>query len=253
MTLPEGLEYRPDGPIHAELRIGAEAVVFSIGAAEVTGAPAELDRELEERLLGMIAHERGEFAEAERYYRDSLAISEELGNRAGIADTFHQLGSIAEERKKYAEAEELYRKSLAISEELGNRASIASSLHQLGLIAEERKKYAEAEELYRNSLAIKEELGNRHGIAVTISQLGILRTKLDQPAQGVLYNLQALTLRLEMGASLTTDLYWLIQQRNLLGDDDFERVLRTRLSDSDTEAIMRVTHQQTDPPEADET
>jgi tetratricopeptide (TPR) repeat protein len=59
---PQGLEYRPDGPIHAELRVGAGAVVFSTEGAEVSGAPlgadggraaAELDRRLAERVRAL--------------------------------------------------------------------------------------------------------------------------------------------------------------------------------------------------------
>jgi tetratricopeptide (TPR) repeat protein len=49
---PQGLEYRPDGPIHAELRVGTESVAFSVEGAEVAGAPVDErpDRELDERL-----------------------------------------------------------------------------------------------------------------------------------------------------------------------------------------------------------
>ncbi|MEU6378561.1 tetratricopeptide repeat protein [Streptomyces sp. NPDC046909] len=48
---PEGLRYRPDGPLHAELRIGTDAVVFSTGGAEVTeDGPDPAARQLDERL-----------------------------------------------------------------------------------------------------------------------------------------------------------------------------------------------------------
>ncbi|MBT2417276.1 TIR domain-containing protein [Streptomyces sp. ISL-22] len=53
VALPPGLQYRPDGPVHAELRVGPESVVFSTEGTEVTGTPAELDRELEERLWAL--------------------------------------------------------------------------------------------------------------------------------------------------------------------------------------------------------
>jgi Tetratricopeptide repeat len=42
--------------------------------------------------LGMIAQLRGNYAQAEQRYQASLAIVEELGDRAGIASTTSQLG-----------------------------------------------------------------------------------------------------------------------------------------------------------------
>ncbi len=42
--------------------------------------------------LGIIAHERRDFAQAEKWYRKSLAISEKLGDEPGAASSYHQLG-----------------------------------------------------------------------------------------------------------------------------------------------------------------
>nr|MDQ3989659.1 tetratricopeptide repeat protein [Actinomycetota bacterium] len=51
--------------------------------------------------LGMIANLRGDYDGAERRYQDSLAIKEEIGDRAGVARSFHQLGMIAQARGDY--------------------------------------------------------------------------------------------------------------------------------------------------------
>ncbi|MEU6272709.1 tetratricopeptide repeat protein [Streptomyces populi] len=45
--------YRPDGPTYAELRIGAEFVVFSTMDREVSCAPQGVDRDLEQKLWGL--------------------------------------------------------------------------------------------------------------------------------------------------------------------------------------------------------
>jgi hypothetical protein len=52
--------------------------------------------------------------------RKSLAIDEELGNRPGMAGTYHQLGVTAQQRGRLGEADDWYRKALAIEEELGD-------------------------------------------------------------------------------------------------------------------------------------
>jgi len=126
------------------------------------------------RRLGVLAQARGDYGEAERFYRQSLAIDEELGNRAGIANIYHQLGLLAHDRGDHGEAERLYRQALAIAEELGDRSGVSVICHQLGVLAQARGDYGEAERLYRQSLAIDEGLGDRSGVAVSYQQLGRL-------------------------------------------------------------------------------
>jgi len=48
--------------------------------------------------LGMTAQARGRLEEADDWYRRSLTINEELGNRPGMALTYAQLGLLAEAR-----------------------------------------------------------------------------------------------------------------------------------------------------------
>ncbi|MGA6220906.1 KGGVGR-motif variant AAA ATPase, partial [Streptomyces umbrinus] len=124
------------------------------------------------RQLGLIAQLRGEYGLAEERYRASLSISEELGDRSGLATSYHQLGMIAQLRSEREQAEEHYRVALSISEELGDRAGIAGICHQLGMIAQLRGEYGLAEERYRASLSISEELGDRSGLATSYHQLG---------------------------------------------------------------------------------
>ncbi|MFG2343702.1 tetratricopeptide repeat protein, partial [Streptomyces phaeochromogenes] len=165
-----------------------------------------------------------------------------------IATSYHQLGTIAQERGDYRQAEEHYRASLTILEELGNRSGIATSYHQLGTIAQERGDYRQAEEHYRASLTIKEELGNRSGIAASYGQLGVLRTTQQRPSEGVPYTLRALELQLEIGSPPDTALYWLSQQRTLIGDDAFRSIIDNLLPDDAVTEVMNATQPQAEPP-----
>jgi tetratricopeptide (TPR) repeat protein len=133
--------------------------------------------------LGIMAQRRGRLDEAEDWYRKSLAIEEELGNRPGMADTYHQLGNSAFLRGRLDEAEDWYRKSLAIEEELGNRPGMVGSYHQLGMAAQEGGRLDEAEDWYGQAIAVEEELGDRPKMASTYHQLGntaLLRGRLDE-------------------------------------------------------------------------
>jgi tetratricopeptide (TPR) repeat protein len=122
--------------------------------------------------LGRVAGQRGDYDAALDWYRKSLAIAEQLGDRRGMAASYHQLGRVAENRGDYDAALDWYRKSLAIAEQLGARQGMAASYHQLGRVAEQRGDYDTALDWYRKSLAIEEQLGNRQGMANSYGQLG---------------------------------------------------------------------------------
>ncbi|MEU9893338.1 tetratricopeptide repeat protein [Streptomyces phaeochromogenes] len=133
--------------------------------------------------LGMVAQQRGRLDEAEDWYRQSLTINEDLGDRPGMAITYHQLGRVAEERGRLDEAGDWYRQSLTIEKDLGNRPGMASAYGQLGRVAQQRGRLDEAEDWYRRSLTINEDLGNRPGMAMTYHQLGMIaqqRGRLDE-------------------------------------------------------------------------
>jgi tetratricopeptide (TPR) repeat protein len=149
--------------------------------------------------LGIVSQHQGDYEEALTWYRKSLEIKEELGNRAGMANSYGQLGIVSQEKGDYEEALTWYRKSLEIFEELGNRAGMANSYHNLGIVSQDQGDYEEALTWYRKSLEIEEELGNRAGMASTISQMGILFTEKGSPEQGILLNLKSLMVRSEIG------------------------------------------------------
>jgi tetratricopeptide (TPR) repeat protein len=177
--------------------------------------------------LGNLAYRRGEHTEAERLYRQSLAIFERLGDQAGMAGSYHQLGRLAQDRGDPAEAERLYRQSLAIFERLGDQAGMASSYHQLGMLAQDRGDPAEAERLYRQSLAINERLGNQAGMATSLSQLGNLFVEREEPEAAVGLQAQAFAIRLRLGApEAGRNIRELVRLRSRLGEHVFRAQAR---------------------------
>jgi tetratricopeptide (TPR) repeat protein len=121
----------------------------------------------------VLHHLQGEYPQARQRYEESLAIERELGNRAGIASSLHQLGVLHHLQGEYPQARQRYEESLAVERELGNRAGIASSLHQLGRLAEEAGEYAQAVGLVGQAFAILTEIGspNRHTAGRTLARL----------------------------------------------------------------------------------
>lgn len=117
---------------------------------------------------------RGELAEAERLYNESLEIKKRLGDEIGIAISLHELARLAEEHGRREEARVLYNESLEIEQRLGYQPGIAKSLHHLALLAHDDADFDEAHRLYSESLEIEETLGNQGGIASSLIQLGSL-------------------------------------------------------------------------------
>jgi len=68
----------------------------------------------------MIYQERGDYASALQQYEQSLKIKEELGDRAGVAQSLHQVGMICQIQNKHAEAFENYMAALAIFAQIGS-------------------------------------------------------------------------------------------------------------------------------------
>ncbi len=79
----------------------------------------------------MVAQERGSYDKALGWYRKSLAIFEELGNRAGMASTISQLGVLATKRGAPEDAVPLNLRSLALRLEIG-APEARIDLHWLG-------------------------------------------------------------------------------------------------------------------------
>ncbi len=125
--------------------------------------------------LGIIQQLQGNYREAEKYYRESLELAKDLGDKQGIASSLHNLGIIQQLQGNYREAEKYYRESLERAKDLGDKQVIASSLHQLGIIQQLQGNYREAEKYYRESLELKKDLGDKQGIARSLHQLGIIQ------------------------------------------------------------------------------
>jgi tetratricopeptide (TPR) repeat protein len=135
--------------------------------------------------LGRVAGEHRDWAEAERCYRESLAIEEQLGNAAGAAMTCNTLGNVARGADRPVEAEGWYMRGLELIGQadpggvenariLNNFANLLVNQVQAGRAATTR--LTEAKRYAEQSLAIKETLDASSEIWTT---LGILARTAD--------------------------------------------------------------------------
>lgn len=82
--------------------------------------------------LGNIARLRQQFEPALHYYRQSLRLSEKLGEPRGNAATIHKLAYTQEALNDFDAAQALYRKSIGIKRKLDDQRGLAFTLNNMG-------------------------------------------------------------------------------------------------------------------------
>lgn len=128
--------------------------------------------------LGSLAWSRGDYAQAQTLYEQSLELSQALDNQAGVAEALNHLSSVAWRQSQYDRAQALAEESLSIFRELGHQQGIARLLNRLGNVLYERDpihntaNLATVQQLYEESLALFQELGNRFYIGEVLISLG---------------------------------------------------------------------------------
>ena len=130
------------------------------------------EKELILRMLGEVALAQGQRSVAEEQFRRSLAISREIGNLHGVAETLRGLAGVASSFGEFAEAQQLAGESLAISRRIGQPIQIARTLISLSWPINCLGGYREAEEYVQESLVICQEIDDRLGIEEGFSFLG---------------------------------------------------------------------------------
>ncbi len=116
---------------------------------------------------------QGDYASSIDYYKQSLSIEEEIGNRKGIAISLSSIGNIYSRQGKYTKAIDYYTRSLTIKEEIGDKRGTAMVLNNIGIIYYELGDFAKAIDYFTSSLFIKEEIGDKRSIANSLINIGI--------------------------------------------------------------------------------
>jgi len=142
----------------------------------LAGVPDEGPKARSHRLYkeSLLVTGQGRLAEAAALLRETIQISNEIGNRKGRAASLHQLAIIECCQGNHGEAQILLRESLQIKDEIGDRPGRGASVLQLAIIEHSQGNYSEARALLCESLQIADEMGDRRGRAASLHQLAII-------------------------------------------------------------------------------
>jgi predicted ATPase/class 3 adenylate cyclase len=168
--------------------------------------------------LGIIARHNGDLAGAATRYRESLALTRELGDQRGTANVLTNLGYVASLQGDLAGAAALYTDSLALARERDDRDQMALCLNNLGVTARKRGDVAQAEALLREALALYWEQGNPSRCAMVLESLAETSAVVGQGKRAARLLGAAAALREPIGALLS-----LPQQAKLAQEMDTAR------------------------------
>jgi serine phosphatase RsbU (regulator of sigma subunit)/Tfp pilus assembly protein PilF len=124
--------------------------------------------------VGSIYLYLGNYEQTIDYYTKSLAVREEIGDDKGIANSLNNMGGIYHIQGDYEIAIDYYKQSLKIRKLIEDKKGMASSLNNIGLVYSDLGDNKEAINYYERSLEIKEELEDKKGIAISLNNIGLI-------------------------------------------------------------------------------
>lgn len=192
--------WRDRGRVAAGLRYLPWGVAAAANRARATGAREDRLREADLALSsGEMLRTAGKLEEAERVFKQNLALRQELGDGRGAGLALIHLGELAQARDEIAVAEIHFDQALIALRSTGAGREAAICLAWLGRIALGQNRLDAAAQAYAEALLLDEEVGDRPGTAQDLSTLGQIALRQGQYGEAERYLQQALALRRELG------------------------------------------------------
>jgi tetratricopeptide (TPR) repeat protein len=150
--------------------------------------------------LGKVTCGTGNYQEAQSLYEQSLTISQEIEDPAGILQALINLGEVACLTGDPAIAKEHLQTALALSRKTNNRQAMVQVLVYLGQTALLTQSHDEARNFFQQSLMLSRKINDDHGAATAFGHLGRLATEMGAYPTARDYFIEALRLTSKQSA-----------------------------------------------------
>ena len=134
-----------------------------------------------------------------------MAIRRQVGDRAGEGGTLNNIGGVYDNQGNYGEALRYYKQSLAIRRQVGDRAGEGTTLNNIGGVYRAQGNYGEALRYYEQSLAISRQVGDRAGEGITLSNIGATLARQENYLDALLPLNEAFNLFESLGLTFRSD------------------------------------------------
>ncbi|MEZ4662697.1 MAG: LuxR C-terminal-related transcriptional regulator [Caldilineaceae bacterium] len=143
---------------------------------------------------GVLANYQADYANAEAYLQESLAVYRALSDQAGVAAVLNGLIHAVSMRGDYVNARAFAAESVQIQRQIGNTWGIALALRYQGVLwGWVGDAYAAARPLLEEALALFRQLGDQWNIAFAQFGLGYIHAGLGEMAAARQYYIDSLT------------------------------------------------------------
>ncbi|GAB4402979.1 MAG: hypothetical protein OHK0053_27370 [Microscillaceae bacterium] len=130
--------------------------------------------------IGMVAEQRGQVSKALQLYQKALQEARHHKSRADESLCLNNIGVLHHCRRNYLQAEKYYLQSLAIDQALGDHHALTTTYNNLGLIARNKKDLAKTRFYFQKGLALSEAQGDKQTAALQYLNLAEVYLDLKQ-------------------------------------------------------------------------
>jgi len=132
--------------------------------------------------------------EALRYFTDSIAISEKIGQKRAVAAGLGQTAQMQKEMGKPDIALANFKKSVALFQEIGSNKEAADVLIDMGSFYQDRGQIDQALQIFRQALQIERDAGDQNNEALCLYNIGQLNLDKGDVESAFTYFQQSLQL-----------------------------------------------------------
>ena len=137
--------------------------------------------------IGYAYSTQGDIPKGLEYYQRSLKIQEEIGDKEGIARSLKNIGYTHHTQGNISEGLLYYHRNHQILNEMGDKEGIADILNTIGAAYDDNGDTLLALDFYQQSLQIREEIGDKKGIAASLNNIGFFYEKLGYVLKSLEY------------------------------------------------------------------
>ena len=149
---------------------------------------------------GKMCRMKGDYDQALYNFLESLRISEEIGDKKGVAYAYLNIGIIYATQMNQQETMGLpyFLDALEISQEINDKRCISYALNNIALVYIDLHKYDKALDYHEQSLKLKEAAGNKADIALSLGNIGDIYSMKEEYEVSIIYNRRALEIYREI-------------------------------------------------------
>lgn len=193
-------------PFYSELEISnysVEAKLDRVAALEelITGARDKTSERIQhlQHDLALLYLQMGKEKEAERIWRDLLALSRQLGNRNQESKFLNALGKVYLGYAQLREAIKHCKSALKVAQSINDKDNESLALGDLGIAYYHSGKIKEAMEYYQQALRITRDIGDKYYEGYWLGNLGLAYQSLGNAEDAIKHYQQALVVARDIG------------------------------------------------------